>query len=228
MGRHAIINPMTGRRVLKTGAIGRQIAKGGGKGAKKPTKKKASTQNKPRLASKTCYALPKKSPLTRCKFQSSTRSRGPTSMLQSVNFVLHVKTTNTSPQQGMLLNRFEEPDSEIVTLRAGPLERFDSALDQHIELGRDDVNRPGFIGNELPLESIWKDRGGRTVAETRRTFKTKKGFFTVGEVVKAVEKFERIDRPKSKWFGGVDCHHVFFEGLFPNAEKTAFCIFWGS
>ena len=24
------------------------------------------------------------------------------------------------------------------------------------------------------------------------------------------------------------CSIVFFEGLFPNADKTAFCIFWGS
>ena len=116
----------------------------------------------------------------------------------------------------------------MVSLHAGPLERFDRALNEHIELTRDEVNQPGFIGSELPLESIWKTRDGRTVAETRRTFKTQKGFFTVSEVVKAVEKFERVDRPKSKWFGGIDCHHVFFEGLRPNAEKNAFCISWGS
>ncbi len=170
----------------------------------------------------------KKTPLTQCKVLSSTRSCGPTPMLQSLNFVVHVETTNTAPQQGMLLNRFEEPDSEIVSLHAGPLERFDRALNELIELTRDEVNQPGFIGSELPLESIWKTRDGRTVAETRRTFKTQKGFFTVSEVVKAVEKFERVDRPKSQWFGGIDCHHVFFEGLRPNAEKNAFCVCWGS
>ena len=170
----------------------------------------------------------KKAPLTRCKVLSSTRSCGPTPMLRSVTFVAHVETTNTSPQQGMLLNRFEEPDSEIVSLHAGPIERFDRALNEHIELTRDELQQPGFIGSELPLESIWKARDGRTVAETRRTYKTHKGFFTVSEVVKAVEKFDRVDRPKSKWFGGVDCHHVFFEGLCPNAEKNAFCVCWGS
>ena len=143
----------------------------------------------------------KKTPLTRCKFLPSTRSSGPTPMLRSLNFVVHVETTNTSPQRGMLLNRFEEPDSEMVSLNAGPLERFDDALNEHIELKRDELKQPGFIGSELPLDSIWKTRDGRTVAETRRTFKTRKGFFTVSEVVKAVEEFERVDRPKSKWNG---------------------------
>ena len=170
----------------------------------------------------------RKTPLTRVKVLFSTRSHGPTPLLRSLNFVVHVETTNTSPQQGMLLNRFEEPDSEIVSLHAGPIERFDRALNEHIELTRRELQQPGFIGSELPLESIWKTRDGRTVAETRRTFKTQKGFFTVSEVVKAVEKFERVDRPKSQWFGGIDCHHVFFEGLRPNAEKNAFCVCWGS
>ena len=169
----------------------------------------------------------KKTLLTRCKALSSTRSCGPTPMLQSLNFVVHVETTNTSPHQGML-NRFEEPDSKIVSLYAGPLQRFDRVLNENIELTRDELNQPGFIGSELPIESIWTTQNGRTFAETRRTYKTQKGFFTVSEVVKAVEKFERIDRPKSKWFSGIDCHHVFFEGLCPNVEKNAFCIRWGS
>merc|ERR1712070_75643 len=48
------------------------------------------------------------------------------------------------------------------------------------------------------------------------------------KVVASIEAYERIDRAKTKWFGGVDCHHVFFEGIFPNATKDAYGICWGS
>ena len=47
------------------------------------------------------------------------------------------------------------------------------------------------------------------------------------EVVEAVEDFERINRPKSKWFGGVDCNHIFFEGLW-RRKSGAYGISWGS
>ena len=54
------------------------------------------------------------------------------------------------------------------------------------------------------------------------------GFFTVVEVVAIIVEFERIDRPKSQWFGGIDCHHVSFEGLRlnSNSDGDAFCISW--
>jgi hypothetical protein len=149
-------------------------------------------------------------------------------MLRSLRFVLRVETTNTSLQQGMLLNRSEEPTSAIVSLHAGPLERFDRALNEQVQLTRDEVNQPGFIGSSLSLESVLKTRDGRIAAETRRTYNTQKRFFTVGEVVKVVEKFERIHRPKTSWIGDIDCHHVFFEGLRSNAERSAFRVCWGS
>ena len=52
--------------------------------------------------------------------------------------------------------------------------------------------------------------------------------FSVGEVVRAIEEFERADRPKTTWFGGVDCHHTFFEGLAPNEAGDAFFVRWAS
>ena len=96
------------------------------------------------------------------------------------------------------------------------------------ELSADEKAQPGFIGKILTLESIWKNDEGHIVDTTRCVYEKSKGFFTVAEVVASVEAYERIDRPKTKWFGGVDCHHVFFEGLFPNANKDAYGIFWGS
>ena len=167
-------------------------------------------------------------PLVRTKRLAQTRSQGPTPMLQKINFILHIETTNTSPQRGMLVNRFEEPGSVITSLRAGPIEKYDRDMNEMFELSADEKEKPGYIGETLTLESVWQTRDGRIVDTTRRVYKNTKGFFTVAEVVAHIADFERIDRPKSKWFGGVDCHHVFFEGLCPNLAGDAFCIRWGS
>ena len=165
---------------------------------------------------------------TPCKRIGKTRSQGPTPALRRTMFTLQIDTTHTSPQHGCLINRFEEPDSVITSLHAGPLERYDRCLDELSDLTPDEKKAPGFIGDTLPLESIWRDRSGKIVDETHKTYRNRKGYFTVAEVVKLVEKFERLDRPKSSWFGGVDCHHTYFEGMRPNESNTAFCIAWGS
>ena len=152
---------------------------------------------------------------------------GPTPKMQSVQFLLHIQTTNTSPQRGPLLNRFEEPDSEIKSIRVGPLGRYDRDLNENMALTAAEKKEPGFVGDKLTLDSKRHGRDGRIVTKTRKTYKTRKGFFTIAEVAKIVEKFEAIDRPKSRWFGGIDCHHIFFEGLYPTATD-GFCVCWGS
>ncbi len=173
-------------------------------------------------------AIRKRPVLVRTKRLSKTRSEGPTPMLQKMNFILHIKTTNTSPQHGVLLNRFEQPDSVITHISAGPIEQFDRIMNEMIELSVDEKDEPAYIGETLTLESVWQTRDGRIVDSTRRVYNNTKGFFTVAEIVAHIVDFERIDRPKSKWFGGVDCHHVFFEGFRPNLTRDAFCICWGS
>lgn len=171
----------------------------------------------------------KKSPkLTKVERLERTPFEGPTPALDKLVFTLIIETTNTSPRMGFLLNRFEEPDSEIVALKAGCLNRFDRNANRLMELTRFEKATPAYVGKTLTLESLWKTRDGRIVDSTRRTYKNEFGFFTVAEMVAHVEDFERIDRPKSKWFGGVDCHHIFFEGLRPNGAGDAFRILWGS
>ena len=165
--------------------------------------------------------------LARAKRLSGTLE-GPTPIMRDIEFTLYIETSNTAPQAGMLLNRFEEADSVITQLHAGPIRKIDRSHSELVELSADEKAQPGFIGKILTLESIWKNDEGHIVDTTRCVYEKSKGFFTVAEVVASVEAYERIDRPKNKWFGGVDCHHVFFEGLFPNANKDAYGIFWGS
>jgi hypothetical protein len=51
--------------------------------------------------------------------------------------------------------------------------------------------------------------------------------FTVRELLRAVEATERLARPRSNWYGGVDTHHVFLEGLYL-WDAGVWTILWGS
>lgn len=141
----------------------------------------------------------------------------PTPELNSIGFTIDIETTNTSPDEAHpgLLNRFEEPDSEVLSVTASSLTRFED--DDIYELTEEDENKPGFNGNELYLSSEHMDW----------TYTNDKGFFTIKEVVECIEDFERMNRPKTEWFGGIDCHHIFFEGLHPGPNGS-YSVFWGS
>jgi len=53
--------------------------------------------------------------------------------------------------------------------------------------------------------------------------------FTARDVLAAIEETERRARGTSNWFGGVDIHHIFFEGIHPDDEKgEVWRIVWGS
>ncbi len=51
--------------------------------------------------------------------------------------------------------------------------------------------------------------------------------FTVRDVLEAVEETERQTRGQTAWFGGIDVHHVYFEG-FDGEEDDVWLIGWGS
>lgn len=52
-------------------------------------------------------------------------------------------------------------------------------------------------------------------------------YFTVRDLIQAVEKTESTLRGKTEWLGGIDVHHIYFEGL--EATKPGhFEILWGS
>lgn len=53
--------------------------------------------------------------------------------------------------------------------------------------------------------------------------------FTIKDLIKAVEETERKTRGDSEWFGGIDVHHVFFEGIYQDEDdKDVWEIWWGS
>lgn len=52
-------------------------------------------------------------------------------------------------------------------------------------------------------------------------------WFTVRDLAAAVAETERRTRQQSEWFGGMDVHHIFFEGIERDDDGT-WTVYWGS
>lgn len=52
-------------------------------------------------------------------------------------------------------------------------------------------------------------------------------WFTVGDLAAAIAETERSTRRQSQWYGGVDVHHIFFEGIHERDDGD-WEIYWGS
>ena len=150
---------------------------------------------------------------------------GPTKKMRDLSFSLVIKTTNTSPQRGFLMNRFEEPDSKILSISSTPVTVYNARTQEHEDVSDAELKAPGFVGSYIILFDELVDDTGNRLHKTQRTFTNKKGYFTCMEVISLILKFERIHRPKTKWFGGVDCHHTYYEGLHGRDHYT---VSWGS
>jgi hypothetical protein len=54
------------------------------------------------------------------------------------------------------------------------------------------------------------------------------GGFSIKMLFNCIVDFENIVRPKYTWFGGIDIHHKFFEGLYYDKKNERYEIAWGS
>lgn len=92
-----------------------------------------------------------------------------------------------------------------------------------------DLELPGLTGYTMILDNGHKTAGKYRVSTKRvkRTFKNKRGYFTCGELIDNIVQFENTSRIFTNWFGGIDCHHVFFEGL-RSSGKDTYIVQWGS
>jgi hypothetical protein len=152
-----------------------------------------------------------------------------TDAVNNLRFTLDIATTNTAPQRGMLLNRFEESDSRIKSINVSAICYYDKAFEDHIEYTTAELkSMAGYTADTMTFASEWHDAETNQITGiTTKTF-TKKGGFSCWDVIQNIKKFEKLDRPKSKWFGGVDCHHIFYEGIYFNNDKKTLGISWGS
>tara|TARA_B100000085_G_C18562441_1_gene520148 strand:+ start:663 stop:1214 length:552 start_codon:yes stop_codon:yes gene_type:complete len=154
--------------------------------------------------------------------KDSNITHGVQDVMKNINFNLEIETTNTTPvPENGLMNRFEEPDSQIVSITHDDIRLYNNEKEDFDYLLEDDLNQPGYYGNEITFHQSYIDRKTKEIiADTKKTYYNDKGLFTIKEMVDNIVDFEKLDRPSTKWFGGIDCHHTYYEGIFPNKEKT--------
>lgn len=152
-------------------------------------------------------------------------------IMNRVHFRLEIDTTNTKPP-GRLMNRIESPDSSLVDIRPSTPTLWNDATEELRNMTTEELELPAFVGREITLVGgVGSDDGSEReigLKHTETTFETEKGFFTVQEMIDNIVQMEKIDRPKTAWFGGLDAHHIFFEGLTTSEGLDSYSVSWGS
>jgi hypothetical protein len=137
-------------------------------------------------------------------------------LLPSISGQLHVELSEPAELiTERLHNRKATPGATItsVTLHAEMVED-----DDFRELSEAELSASAFEGPEIVMRGL-----GTAV----RHVAPNGAYFTVRDLLAAVEETERATRHESSWFGGVDVHHVSFEGL-RLGEDNVWQISWGS
>lgn len=116
-----------------------------------------------------------------------------------------------------LANETATPDARIVSLELVP-EWFERDTGEFRPLTEEELNRTAYAGPTIKLGA----ESGSVMEHQAPNGKS----FTVRELLKAVEDTEKQERTNTELFGGVDVHHVFFEGLYE--EDGVWWISWGS
>ncbi len=118
-----------------------------------------------------------------------------------------------------LSNLRASPEARVVSL-ALRAELFNPDTEEFRPLTPDELDAVAFRGGSIRLRS---EDGEEVVSHDA----VNGSYFTVRELLRAVEETERRTRGRSEWLGGVDVHHVFFEGI-ELGEGGVWEICWGS
>ena len=133
---------------------------------------------------------------------------------------------------GLLEIELTEPPQQVaphmLNLKASPTAKIASL---RFEVTIDDGGDEPRPLNQAELDSIaFAEPRIRLTGETSDTvaIEAPNGrHFTVRDLIQAIETAELELRAKSEWDGGIDVHHIYFEGLSEEPDG-AFFISWGS
>ncbi len=127
-------------------------------------------------------------------------------------------STPAQPIAEGLRNLAAPTDSKVVSLRLRP-EVYVEEEDDFRSLTEDELSGIAYRGARITL----RGESGDAVTHAAPNGEA----FTVQELLDAVAETELRTRDASEWLGGVDVHHVFFEGLEPESDGV-WAIVWGS
>jgi hypothetical protein len=136
----------------------------------------------------------------------------------SLSAILEIELTTPPEQIGNLLNERATPEARIQSIKLTP-EVYNRDTETFRELTNEEIESIAFQGNQITL----RGEGGGTVTHDAPNGR----FFTVKELFDAVAETEKQSRHNTEWFGGVDVHHIFFEGIH-HTDDDIWEIYWGS
>lgn len=135
----------------------------------------------------------------------------------SIGGTLEVKLTQEPEPMKNLPGNKVAKKAEIISIKLKP-EIYVEETDSFRQLTDVELNTIAF--NQPSIELVSQSN---EVVEHKAS---NKKYFTVKELLNAVELTEKQTRKNSDWFGGVDVHHIFFEGVY--CENGKRLIYWGS
>ena len=148
---------------------------------------------------------------------STTPPRVDRAFLDTVSGTLHIKLSEPPvPIREGLLNLKALPSAKLQTVRL------------ELEMFVEEKFRPVTAAERLHIVVVGTPLRLVSDAGITTTHDAPNGrSFTLEELRAAVEEHERQTRGSTEWFGGIDVHHIYFEGLHPN-DNGSYSIHWGS
>ena len=138
-----------------------------------------------------------------------------------------VETSEKPERIGNLLNIKSTPNAKLLDVTWEPnVYQPDNDHEPFRDLTKDDWKRIVFDCSAITLGCSISNYCGDG-EETEHQAPNGK-YFTVRDMVKAVCDNQMQTRGATDWFGGIDVHHVFFEGITISEDGTFGTIGWGS
>jgi hypothetical protein len=147
-------------------------------------------------------------------------------LFNKLTFTLQIEVSAMAPRPG-LYNEFAAPGADMLGIGISDpyvYERDDGKEEHAGEPGDITADDLASIALLKPSITFYDD-----CTNYEATFPAPAGqvYFTVSDLLNTLVAWEQQNRPRTEWFGGMDIHHVFFEGLEPNAEGKYY-VAWGS
>jgi hypothetical protein len=146
---------------------------------------------------------------------------------QKMQFTLDIKVSDTySPANSY--NRMSAPDAQLQSVSYLPVNPPSRGDDEEDENGLlPEATEDELMSLAYARPSITFSSGH---AQLKKTYQAPSGggqYFTVQDLIKIICEFEAEDRLLYDWFGGIDVHHIFFEGAHQQPDGS-WKLWWGS
>ena len=135
-----------------------------------------------------------------------------------ISGTLEIELSEPAKPVGNLLNVAASPDAEICSIKLRPY-----FIEEDADDGRD-LTPDELALVVIPQPTIRLRGEGGSVVEHQAP---NREHFTVADLLQAIEETERRTRGESEWLGGVDVHHIYFEGIAKDSDGS-WMILWGS